>query len=40
MADFMLKTFYKQRDEFNRMSAERQKTLPFPEGVTEYPNIS
>lgn len=39
MADFMLKTFYKQRDEFNRMSDERLKTMPFPEGVTEYSNI-
>ena len=39
MADFMTKTFYKQRDEFNRMSDERLKTLPFPEGVTEISNI-
>lgn len=39
MADFMLKTFYKQRDEFNHMSDERLKTLPFPDGVIEYPNI-
>lgn len=40
MADFMLKTFYKQRDEFNQMSANRLLHLPFPEGVTEIPNIN
>ncbi|MBQ9768458.1 MAG: alpha/beta hydrolase [Lachnospiraceae bacterium] len=40
MNDVMVKTFYKQREEFNQMTNARQKTLSFPKGVIEYQNIT
>ncbi|MBQ8822299.1 MAG: alpha/beta hydrolase [Lachnospiraceae bacterium] len=39
MKNVLLKTFYKQRAEFNEMTAARDKTLIFPEDISEYRDI-
>lgn len=40
MKDVMLETFYKQRAEFDEMTAARDKSLSFPENIIEYPDIA
>lgn len=40
MKDVMLETFYKQRAEFNEMTARREKELVFPDNVVEYKDIA
>lgn len=40
MKDIMLETFYKQRAEFYDMASAREKTLDFPEDVTEYKDVA
>ena len=40
MKDVMVETFYKQRAEFNEMTAEREKTFIFPDDVVEYKDVA
>lgn len=39
MGDFMTKSFYKQRAEFNEQTKVREKTMTFPSDVHEYADI-
>ncbi len=39
MSDFMIKNFYKQREDFEKSSAARDLTLAFPDTVTEVKDI-
>lgn len=39
MGNILVKKFLSERDAFNEMSAKRDKTLPFPENVTEIKNV-
>lgn len=39
MANFITKTFYKQRSEFNQSTLDRAQKMTFPDGIIEYPNV-
>lgn len=39
MKDFMLDTFYKQRAEFEKSTADREKSLVFPENAIEHRDV-